>query len=450
VAAINHFNDMCRRRNGEIETDFFHAVKSIWGPNAVVATHPTWWPYPDRREFKKNGLDWWIATRDLAQTDEITPYCIRTALAKKWNSPVWFNMYYSPDLTNYQAELWAGALSGGRINYHPIWPPRTAVDRKTFDPERYRSLVRGELMRGDCRVRLLNFITRSPLDCPVAVVFGQPCAMNWAGPSFEDVGLSLSDELWRAGYPADLIPTTETWNKALTVGRDGYIHYGPQRYQTVVLYHPQFDRAASAELFRKAARGKTKLYQIGNWTQDFEGRSFDSSNSLPRKIVLLSHVKSAVETITKELNAAGFEPQSSANRTLGFGDCKSVAPPAQGECRLVDGTHIFVSGVNFAAGDRIQRTINLGSHAVNVDAVGLAAIRLDKRGDVEALAAGGLKSLRTDRLKIELPERIDLALWRDRRGRFHGVLQGWSGAVPTQLLKLTQDWLRLSLPTPLK
>ena len=158
----------------------------MWGTHAVVATHPTWWPYPDRREFKKNGLDWWIAKRDWAQTDEITPYCVRTSLAKKWNSPLWFNMYYSPNLADYQAELWAGALTGGRIDYHPLWP----VDENTTPHvELYQALLRGGLMRGDCRVRLLNFITRSPLDCPVAVVFGQPCAMNWAGPAYDDVGL---------------------------------------------------------------------------------------------------------------------------------------------------------------------------------------------------------------------------------------------------------------------
>ncbi len=249
-AAINQFNELCRQRNGAIEQDFYAAVKSVWGATAVVATHPTWWPYPDRREFKKNGLDWWIAKRDWAQTDEITPYCVRTSLAKKWNSPLWFNMYYSPRLPDYQAEMWAGALTGGRIDYHPLWP----VDENTMPHEElYRALLRGGLMRGDCRVRLLNFITRSALDCPVAVVFGQPCAMNWAGPAYDDVGLGLSDALWQAGYPTDLIPTTEIWTGALSVSGDGYVQYGQQRYRSVVLYHPELDKPVTAELFRKAA-----------------------------------------------------------------------------------------------------------------------------------------------------------------------------------------------------
>jgi len=446
AAAINHFNELCRQRNGEIETDFFHAVKSVWGPNAVAATHPTWWPYPDQREFKKNGLDWWIATRDLAQTDEITPYCVRTALAKKWNSPLWF-MYYSPNLADYEAELWAGALSGGRINYHPLWP---TDDKFGVNLGRYRGLLRGGLMRGDCRVRLLNFITRSPLDCPVAVIFGQPGAMNWAGQTFGDVGLELCNALWQAGYPADLIPTTEIWSGALKVNANGQVQYGPQPYRSVVLYHPQFEPAATAAFFQKAAKGKTTLYRLGDWTQNFDGQSCEGANSLPGKMVVLANAKTAADSITKQLKANGVAPQARADRALGFADCRSVAPPVEGMSRLVDGTHIIVSGAKAAAGDPIQRTVHVVGHPVNVDAVGLVAIRMDKRGHVEALAGGGLKRLYADKFQIELSERVDLALWRDRRGHFHGVLQGWSGAIPAPLEKLTHDWLRLSSPTPLE
>jgi len=447
VAALNHFNELCRQRNGAIETDFYDAVKAVWGPDAVVATHATWWPYPDRREFKKNGLDWWSAKRDFAQTDEITPYSVRTSLAKKWSSPLWYNMYYSTKVLDYQAELWAGALTGGRINYHGLWP---TDDKLAAVQERYRALLRGGLMRGDCRVRLLNFITRSPLDCPVAVVFGQPCAMNWSVQAYDDVGLALSDALWQAGFPTDLIPTTEIWSGDLTVNANGHVQYGPQCYRSVVLYHPQFESAATAAFFQKAVRGKTKLYRVGDWTQDFDGRSFGGVSSLPRKMVVLADPKTAVETVTKQLSAAGVVPQARADRILGFGDCRSVAPPAQGETRLLDGTHVVVAGVNSAAGDPIQRTIQVRGRPVAVDALGMVAIRMDKRGRIEALAAGGLKSLSADKFKIELPERVDLALWRDGHGRFHGVLQDWSGTVPAPLRKLSQDWLRLSAPDPLK
>jgi hypothetical protein len=447
LAAINHFNELCRERNGAIETDFYNAVKSVWGADAVVATHPTWWPYPDSREFKKNGLDWWIVRRDWAQTDEITPYCVRTALAKKWGSPLWYNMYYSTKVADYQAEMWADALTGGRINFHPLWPTGREM---IVNQERYRALLRGGLMRGDCRVRLLNFITRSPLDCPVAVIFGQPSAMNWAGRAYDDVGMKLSDKLWQAGYPADLIPTTEIWSGAVKVSRNGYVQCGPQRYRCVVLYHPDLDQTVTAEFLRRAAKGKTTLYRIGDWSHDFDGKRFDDKKSLPRSMLELADAKAAVDAITKQLEAASVAPQPRANRTLNFPGCHSVAPPTEGESRLIDGTHIIVSGVNSASGDPIQRTFSVNDHNVSVDAIGLVAVRLDKRGRLEALAAGGLKTLSTGKFKIDLPDRVDLALWHDNQGRFRGVLQGWAGVVPTSLQKLTKDWLRLSVPVPVE
>ena len=445
LAAINHFNELCRQRNGAIEQDFYAAVKSVWGPRAVVATHPTWWPYPDSREFKKNGLSWWIAQRDWAQTDEITPYSVRTALAKKWNSPLWFNMYYSPNVAAYQAEMWAGALSGGRIDYHALWPFN---EQLVPNEERNRALLRGGLMQGDCRVRLLNFITRSPLDCPVAVVFGQPCAMNWAGPAYDDVGLGLSDALWQAGYPADLIPTSEVWSGSLTVGEDGYVQYGPQRYHSVVLYNPELDKPVTAEWFRKAAKGKTTLYRMGEWKTDYQGKPFDGAHALPESMQTLEDIRPSVKRLVKQLQAAGVAVQPKASRFIGFGGCFSVAPPAQGESRLIDGTRVVVSGAKAAAGDPIQQTIRMDGLEVSVDAEGLVALRVDRQGRLEALAAGGLRSLDAGDLKLELAERTDLALWRDQAGRFHGVLQGWKGPVPAPLAKVTDQWQRLSLPEP--
>ena len=92
IAAVNHYTEMIRERNGQVETEYYRSIKAIFGRTAMAATHPTWFPFPNAEEAFKNGLDWWIATRDLAQTDEATPFCVRTALAKKWRSPLWYNM----------------------------------------------------------------------------------------------------------------------------------------------------------------------------------------------------------------------------------------------------------------------------------------------------------------------------------------------------------------------
>ena len=104
-----------------VENLFYDAIKEVFGDTAMVMTHPTWVPFPNNLEIFKNGLDWWAVKRDLAQTDESTPYCVRTALAKKWNSPLWYNMYYNRTVDAYKSELWQSLLGGGRMNYHQLF-----------------------------------------------------------------------------------------------------------------------------------------------------------------------------------------------------------------------------------------------------------------------------------------------------------------------------------------
>ena len=81
--------------------------------------------------------------------------------------------------------------------------------------------------------------------------------------------------------------------------------------------------------------------------------------------------------------------------------------------------------------------------------MGVAAVRLDKNGRVEALAAGGLKGFKVRDFEIYLDKRADVALWTDKKGNWRGVLQGWNGAVPAALLAITTDWIHLDVPVSL-
>jgi hypothetical protein len=441
AAAINHYMEMNWQRNGEIETAFRHSIKEVFGWEAMSATHPTWYPFPNREEAFKNGLDWWVATRDLAQTDEATPFCVRTALAKKWHSPLWYNMYYDGSIKAYEEDLWRHALGGGRMNFHPLWPH--PWDKLTT------SLLSGKLLAADCRVRLLNYVSTAPMDCPVAVVFGHPSALNWSRPGFADAGLAVANGLWAQGFYADLIPSSEITAGNLAIAADGSLQYGLQRYTAAVLYHPQYERPAVAEFFRKAAAGgKTTLFRVGNWTIDFEGGAFDAAVALPPQMKF-GKTAAAVEQAIAQLKAAGIEPQTPCTMRGATGFPASMMPKPSGQCRLLDGTVILASGENDVMGDPIQKTIKVNGHDVAFDAVGVAAVRLDKDGKLEAMAAGALKSFKVGDMSIELPKRVDLALWRDAKGQWHGVLQDWTGPVPNALSAITADWLRLSVPTPL-
>ena len=359
---INHFMEMSWKRNGELEADFYSAVKEVFGPDAAVTTHPTWWPYPDWHEQMKNGLDWWVAKRDWAQTDEYTPFAVRTSLSKKWGSPIWYNMYYSTNKGNYEKSVWSAALGGGRINYHPIYPSPLKLSDKHLE------LLRGDLMMAESRIRLLNYISNSPLNCPVAVVFGHACTMNWAGPSYDDVGMELVSHLWKKGIPTDLIPSTEIENNNLVVDDQGWICYGAQRYAAVILYHPEFGRKSMADFFSQASKGRSNLFRIGHWTKDFDAITIDGDKLLPVNMTEVLENEQVVKSVLNILSNQKIEPQTPAieDASKEFGH-PFVTPPSTGYCRLIDGTVIQVAGTNISGGDPIRSKIQIRGKAVDFD-----------------------------------------------------------------------------------
>lgn len=431
--AINQFREMSLERNAALENDFYDAVKDAFGPHAAVTVHPTWWPYPDYNEMKKNGLDWWSVKRDWAQTDEIVPFGARTALCKKWGSPIWYNMYYTRVFSD---QLWSSVLGGGRLDYLGF--------QRLYDPP---------LMRAETRIRLLNTISKSPLDCPVAVIFGHAGAMNWAGPHFNDVGMPLLNLFWNTGYPADLIPTSEIDNGSLQIDPDGWVRYGEQRYAAVILYHPEFDKRSTSEFFLKAANGKTALFRIGRWTRDFYGEPVDEEKMLPPTMKLETDYRYAYLNVMEVLRTQDIPPQTPATENLdetyySLRDFSEVSkfPPTTGFCRLIDGTVIHVAGTHDVSGDPIRSGFSLNGHPVAFDAVGVAAVRLDGQGDLQALCAGSLSSFSGGNLEIHLEKPVDLALWKDDAGRWKGMLQGWDGPIPEELSRITDSWERINIP----
>ncbi len=448
-AAINRYRKLCRDRNAEIETDFYRAGKETFGKDAFIVTHATWIPYPGAQEFRKNGLSWWDATRDIGQSDETTPYPCRTSLAKRWGYPLWYNQYYAKEPAPYVRELWSGALSGGRLNVHPLYP-RPDLQKG----ERDTLLFQSGLMAGMARLRVLDFIARAPLDCPVAVVFGHACAMNWAGPSYNRVGMEVASALCAEGYYADLMPSSLVGSGALRLDAEGYVCLGPQRYRAVVLYQPEYGGEKELAFFTRAASGKSALFRVGGWSKDFEARPLDGVARLGAGVRACADDAACAAAVSELLSKAGVPRATGWSAQLtGWGQSGSVrhaAPPTEGHSALTDGTYVRVAGAKEAAGDPIVETFEWRGHSVTVDAVGVVAVRFAPHGRVAAFAAGGLKRVRTDGLEIELPARVDVAFVREADGVCRGLLQGLDGEVPAPLRAITAEWKRLGLPAVVK
>ncbi len=413
--AINLYMRMNYEQNCLIEGDFFDAVKELFGPTAIVCTHPTWYPYPSGNEIFKNGLSWWDAKRDLAQTDEATPFSIRTALAKKWRSAVWYNMFYDTSVERYEKEIWRAVLGGGRLNIHQPYPS-SAKDRAYL-------LLKDNLFQAIQRIHLLDYISTMPVNSPVAIIFDHTAVLNWADSiHFADVGLQLADMLWEKGIYTDVIPSSEVRKGAIKVATNGKIQYGLQQYEAVVYYKPGFDKALVSSLFERASEfGTTKLFQVDNQS------------------------KENVESIFQLLKQRGIAPQTQGSMSVLADFPASVVPKASGHIRLIDGTYIEASGLTNVMGDPIKKHFLIDGRKVYVDAIGIVGIRFDKSGKLQALACGGLKSFKTGSTEINLPERQDIALFNEN-GQWQGIIHGDNKKIPADLSKFTNNWRIVKQP----
>jgi hypothetical protein len=402
IAAANRYARLLLERNAEIERAYYADVKRVFGPQAFTGLHATWGVMPSGDAFK-NGYDWWWAKRDYGQTDEDFPIPLRTSLAKKMGGAVWFNQYYNQDVEAYAKEVWRAARAGGRVNFHPLWP-------SSMNPAVHLRLLASPAVRAENRIRLLNYVSQAPRDCPVAVVFAHAAAANWLGPRFGDLGIDFAEALWREGFAADVIPSTEIQSGALRLGEGGRVWYGAQRYRALVFLNTEYEPKSTFAFLRRAARSNT--------------------------ITFLRDTAAA-----GVVSGAGLDPTPARVATFLRGAYTSHDNPPD-LARLTDGTCILARGERDPAGDVIDETFYCGSTKVRARATGVFAIRVSSTGEWKALAGSDVRLVDAGSLHIEFAQPIDFALWRDAQGVPHGVLQG-DAPVPEPLLRLTKDWTRL-------
>lgn len=244
---INGYLKTLRLLCTENEGQMYDAVKEIMGQDAFWGVHPTWWGSVDSLnfEFLKNGFYWWDAKRDYAQTDEMILYSIRTALAHRFSSPVWYNMWYSMgtrDINTYYEETWRNLRYGGRTHYLGYECPNEAVVLELKPQGMLESI---EEM--DARVRMFDGVVSQP-DCRLLILFGYESVSNWADIGMEipflpqnprlDRVLNTTNELFQS-ILCDLVPSYAVENGTLFLNRKGKAQYGTQEYDAVIALYPE-------------------------------------------------------------------------------------------------------------------------------------------------------------------------------------------------------------------
>ena len=434
--AIDFLNRTTYDRITRTEQEFYDFNKRIFGPDVYVTKHPTWYTSICPEEFLHDGLDWWSAARDWAQSDESVPIPCVNGMAKRRGGPTWMNEGYGPDPEHYGYAVWRYALCGGRMVYHGIYSGgETSVSRRKLPPVDAKMATMLDILtpgnvRAQSRVRLLNLISRAQMDAPTALVFGHARTLNWLDPAFADAGLALAHALAGRGHAVDVFPSSEL--ASFTVDPDGALRMGQQRYTALILHRVDADDIAA---FTKLVNNRPFTTALFGWDQPL----------------------SIVEPLTSGTNAApiaAFLERAHATRQTpltkrGLTRWSSDRLPApDGTLTLLDGTVARIKGCspNFA-GDPIWGTLTAGGVKIDYSAEGVFAARVDRQGALVALAAGGLRhvSLPGFTLKLDAPEDVVLV---KRDGKWRGLWQTAtpSAPLPAPLAALTDDWRTLVLP----
>lgn len=208
--------------------------------------------------------------------------------------------------------------------------------------------------------------------------------------------------------------------------------------------------------FEKAGNNKTALFRIGNWTRTFNGEPIDGNKLLPENMLEVPDYEVAFEKVLEVLKVREVQAQTPATAILDSNYFKlrgyehtSYFPPNTGFSRLIDGTHLLIAGTKNVSGDTIQSNFKIKDFDVSVDAIGVVGVRLDDDGNLDALVASDLSRFKVGDFSITLDKRMDIALWKNQKNKWEGVIQiDKEEKVPDELMKITDNWTFLHLPIP--
>ena len=447
VAAVDRFRSLCFERVVEYEKQNYELTKRFWGEDAFVGVHCTWFPWPNLLELRKNGMMWWKAPRDFAQTDEYVPFCVRNSLAKGCGS-LWINMFYASDAEKYVWEHWTSAASGGRVHVHQIYPRTETSPTNEREPKMTPIIKDNRVDQIRAKIRLLSLASNAPIDSSVAVVFSRYGASNPLRQEFLAVGVDVCDMFSSRGYPADLIPIDEVFSvyskgeKRWSV-QDSYLRYGEQKYRAVILFgESDCERSAYDELKRLVESCpdacKTRIVHMEASATE------DEKESVASEIIALLE-KDGVPTQT---------PWARDEYSFSTTEESSCRPPRRSVSRFLDGLILWIAASEDKMGDPIvlnneRVPLNEGgtSPSISAEARGVFAVKFDAAGRLVALVAAGLKSVKVDdELDFALTESeigndtVDVVLLRNDDGSWRGIFQRDRNSLPESLRATTDNW----------
>lgn len=273
IFVVNKYIETIRARVTEGDWMIYDKVKEVFGQDAFVGFHPTWYCAPTgfAVETMHNGMNWWQVKRDYAQTDERVMIPIRLAMARGASKPVWYNMWYSQrtmDIRSYYKETWVNARFGGRTDYlgYECYEPGVVYTFREKGRLEMLSLM-------DESVIKLNDFQKTLPDSRVLMLFGMEAFTNWQvydhGVNYLSPNMkghkeivALANGVFANNVLFDLVPSSEIDRGTLRV-EDGKIKYFDHDYDAIVVAYPNGITAKALDFIKTCAKLTKNFIGVG-------------------------------------------------------------------------------------------------------------------------------------------------------------------------------------------
>ncbi len=372
IKAITSYFDLWRQGVLKVERSFYTQSKAVFGAQCFAGVHDTFHNRLTNDEYWANGLNWWAIPREYGQTDEDTPLPTRFGIALGHPNKIPYNMFYDSSVHALQHEALLDASFNSRVHYHAY-----NDDNNRWGADLRNPKILSQISLVENKVRLLNQFDGPEPDMHVLVIFGFPALTTWYPKASARNAYDLNGDLhieekavqlWNKGYLCALIPSDKVDEGAVTINGPKDIVYGGHHFNQVVYLYPQYAKQKNLLFLEALANAKANVIIEGEATRDFNGADITERFNQIRK------------------QAAPMTLETASLEQLGV-----FKNDIEGGCRLVDGSVLIVNEKAVLGNQEVVLHCTISGKTYFVTCTGLLAIKVDNQGQIEKLAASGLR-----------------------------------------------------------
>jgi len=371
MSAINQYMEQMCSNTLRTQSAMYDMGKSVFGPNTFIGCHNTRHNALNNDEVWQTGLAWWNIKRDYGHSDEHTPFPTKMGIGMSYAQNSMYNMYYTRNLKEFVEQSLTDLRYGFRTNY-------LGVASSLFGLRVDSTGALNSINKVESFARLFNHFNPSFPKIKLLVLFGMPEQLNWFPDEKKRNKFDISNieveriakMSWDKGYLNALLPTNVIDDGRLTLNKEGKPCIMGHTFDAILFLYPQYSKKGTLTFLKNYVDQGGKLMLEGDATHDF-----DSKN-----------IAAEWEQIKSKATEKSFSLEKIGN--LG------ITPNAINDgVENEDGSYTFTNKAVFESNEPSEFNFTIAGNNFKGKYKGGAAIKIDKNGNLEKLAATGFSTL---------------------------------------------------------